>query len=389
VRFKEVIMPNGTHQNWMIDFLAKGGTESPEIDYMLAKAADYATKDKLTIDEKGMHFHGKSPEKVGEKKAEGETRSIPTPGAQPPAQAGPTPEQRALTPFAGFGPVLAEQRALTPFAGFGPVLAALAGPQAGGVSAATLTGMTPEQITGLLGAESQKEKLRQGTIGQLLRMPYMQALTAKALRPDVTKPAEQWTYGKDEEGNWIRVNVATGKPELITRAKAPEKPLTRSRGYNWTKTDEAGKTVDRVWLPVGEVPKGPGWERDPVTQIREVSDLPERKFEYLKLRKSSDARADIRSGDLSLLESKKLITQANEGSPDPSLFVYDTRWGNEVLEVNLPEGFVADHFTATMTDALGRGKTIRVKHPVTGKPVRLIRRGGRLFAGENKIEIIE
>ena len=143
--------------------------------------------------------------------AAGVTKPAAKPGVQPPAAAGPTPETQALTPLAGFG----------------PALAALAGPQTGGVSAATLTGLTPEQITGLLGAEAQKQKLRQGTIGQLLRIPYFQALTAKALRPPVTEAAEQWTYEKDPEGNYIRRNKATGKTELITRAPTPKKPTDR------------------------------------------------------------------------------------------------------------------------------------------------------------------
>jgi len=147
------------------------------------------------------------PSEVKPEGAAGGAKPTAAPGVQPPTAAGPTPEQQALTPFAGFGPVLAALGAAPP----------------GGVSAATLTGLTPEQITGLLGAEAQKQKLRQGTIGQLLRMPYLQALTAKALRPDVTKAAEQWTYGKDEDGNWIRTNVATGKKELVTRAAAEKK----------------------------------------------------------------------------------------------------------------------------------------------------------------------
>jgi len=151
------------------------------------------------------------PPEVKPEAAAGVAKPTAAPGVQPPAQAGPTPEQQALTPFAGFG----------------PALAALAGPQAGGVSAATLTGLTPEQITGLLGAEAQKQKLRQGTIGQLLRMPYIQALTAKALRPPVTEAAEQWVTEKDPEGNWIRRNKATGKTELITRAPTPKKPTDR------------------------------------------------------------------------------------------------------------------------------------------------------------------
>lgn len=281
------------------------------------------------------------PPEAKPKAAAGVTKPAPTPGAQPPAAAGPTPETQALTPFAGFG----------------PVLAALSGPQAGGVSAATLTGLTPEQITGLLGAEAQKQKLRQGTIGQLLRMPYMQALTAKALRP-----------GEEP----VPLDVRTKAMEALTTQRLREPAGPRAEKLEERMYQEPDGTYWwGLFEPDATTPSRPklrkATKRD--LEFKEIvtGDLAERKFAYSKAKEAGRVRDLILEapGDN---RNEGLIPTANEGSQEPTLFLWTKSWtGDNAKVVRLPDGMVADNFPADLVTRLGEGNTVRMRNPKTKK----------------------
>ena len=147
-----------------------------------------------------------------------------------------------------------------PFTGFGPAIAALMAAPTGGVSAATLTGLTPEQITGLLNVESAKQRMRQGTIEQLLGLPYKQALTAKALRPG-EQPLPLGLRTRAAEALISQRLREPTKPRTLTEAKelkaAPGAPAKYPQGDWWRSPAGDIKFYDK-----GEdVPRG--WERVP------------------------------------------------------------------------------------------------------------------------------
>ena len=175
------------------------------------------------------------PPEAKPEKAEGE-------GTQPVGAAKPTttPEAQPTQP-------------VQPFASLGPAIAALMSAPTGGVSAATLTGLTPEQITGLLNVESAKQRMRQGTIGQLLGLPYRQALTAKALRPELTYEQQMGLKLAGKEPQVPLAIRTKAMQALIEKRKREPSP----QGDWWRSPAGDIKFFDK-----GEdVPKG--WERVP------------------------------------------------------------------------------------------------------------------------------
>jgi len=324
----------------MIDFLAGGGNKSPALDYMLTKAADYTTKDKTTIDEKGIHFHGESPEKVGE--GGGGKAAQPTASTKP--EAG------------------------TPGIGFGPALAALAAAPSGGASAATLTGLTPEQISSLLGRESEIARLRQGTIGQLLEFPYRRALTEKALRPETPEVPLNLRIAATEALIAQRLREPT-KPRTLEEAKelkvAPGPPPEITT-YDWwmNPTTQDVQPVRKDKAPP------PGYTKRVPSREIEVSDLPERRLSYEKMKTSGRVR-EIILKEPGANENEGRIAEANEGSMEPTLFIWTKSWmGDNAEVIDLPEGMVADNFPADLVTRLGRGETVSMRNPKTKKVVR-------------------
>ena len=256
----------------------------------------------------------------------------------------------------------------TPQAGFGPAIAALTGPT-GGAGVKELAGLTPDQIVSVMGMEAKKRQLEQGTIGQLLDLPYRQALTQKALRP-----VEQWTtLPPDAQGRVYQVSTTTGEKKLAE--KAPGRTLEEAKELKRTATDIPrgdywkNKEDDIKWVNYGEVPPT-GYDTRVPSSEKVVSGLPGEKFEKAKATKASNARYGLQHPDTVKSAKKSMIHEANDGWAGTTLYVWDPGKGIFNLkgadELRLPPGMVADEFTPEMTEAIGRGETIYVTHPTLG-----------------------
>ena len=114
----------------------------------------------------------------------------------------------------------------TPQAGFGPAIAALTGPS-GGPGVKELAGLTPEQIVSVMGMEARKRELEQGTISQLLDLPYRQAQTKKLLRPEKPATPVRGTVVKGEKTQWLVDPVTKEKTDLGIPVAAPTDTPTR------------------------------------------------------------------------------------------------------------------------------------------------------------------
>ena len=264
--------------------------------------------------------------------------------------------------------------------GFRPALSALAGP-VGGPSAADLAGLTPEQIMAVVGQGNQARQLEQKTISQLIELPHIQAQVSKLLRPE-----EQWvTLPPDASGRSFQVSTTTGerKPAvgatpltMDQRLKIKETPSDIPRGDYWKNPT----TKDTKWVDFPSNPPSGYTQRVPKSTERVISDLPERKQAKMVADKAANARYSIRAASTNEQRkaNKALIPTANDGSQEPSIFVWDPKVGlfnvGGAIELSLPEGLVGDNFTPAMVSAIGEGRTIKVKHPQLGV-IRLQRKG--------------
>lgn len=112
----------------------------------------------------------------------------------------------------------------TPQVGFEPAIAALTGP-AGGPGVKELAGLTPEQVMAVMGMEARKRQLEQGTIGQLLDLPYRQAQVRKLLEPEKPPEPVRGAVVKGEKTQWL-VDPTTGEKKdlgipVVTPAETP------------------------------------------------------------------------------------------------------------------------------------------------------------------------
>jgi len=237
----------------------------------------------------------------------------------------------------------------TPQVGFEPAIAALTGP-AGGPGVKELAGLTPEQVMAVMGMEARKRQLEQGTIGQLLDLPYRQAQVKKLLTPELTY----------EQQLGLKKAGTTSLAEKMALKKTPT-DIPRGK---WFKSKETG---DTAWVETGKLPPGKDYEMVPEKTIRTLS---EEKFEKAKATKASDARYAILHPDTKKRAKEGLIHEANDGWRGTTLYVWDSGKGvfnlAGVEELTLPPGIVADDFTPEMTEAIGRGETIYVTHPTLG-----------------------
>ena len=284
---------------------------TPEILHMLTLAANPETSAAGGFTEDG-EFKFNAFKKPKEAKPEGEA-------AQPAAEAKPTTTQPT--------------QPTTPFAGFGPAMAALAGGGGGGLTAGTLRGLTPEQITGLLNVESAKQRLQQGTIGQLLELPYRQALTAKALRPEVPKTPP------------VPLDVRTRLAEarIAGLEREPTKPLSladRMKLKAAPGAEPAYPQGDWFRSPTGEIDwydKGKdvpaGWERMPSRE--QVTGLTAGQAATLEWRVSQ--AADKVRRELDFEGNPPLIEYINRNSIGNVGFVWkDHWWYDNTREIKLP-----------------------------------------------------
>jgi len=286
--------------------------------------------------------------------------------------------------------------------GYGPAMAAMTAPSGEPVSEAELRGLTPEQIIAVMSGEARSEQLRQGTIGQLMELPYRQALTEKALRPEMTpeqtmtmariqkslnplqqfalmKGLTQWqTHGKlfgktlDElkemyvDQPWL----FEGAPKDIVDQITKEEEKLEERMYQ----DDKGEYWWGLFEPGATTPSRPklrkATKRDIEHKEIEVSPLAREKFERMKEMDAATARKWI-ADNPKLPENKEYVHQANRDSKDSTLYVWEKPgiiFGGKAVRVELPEGFLAGHFEPSMTEALQEGETIGpFAHPKTGE----------------------
>jgi len=286
--------------------------------------------------------------------------------------------------------------------GFDPATAALMAPPGEPISAASLRGLTPEQIMGVMGTEAEAERLRQGTIGQLMELPYRQALTERAMRPDVSLEVARIQKELGPEGMLKFVNAAlqfqalgrlSGKsmeelkdmpPELLTRAGVPasliseifrEPEALEERMYQ----EPDGKYYWGLFKP-GEVEPTKAklrkaTKRDLEWKEIEVSPLAREKFERLKEMDASGAR-ELIARQPKFKGNKEFVHTANRDSKDTTLYIWEDPgmlgFGGGARKVKLPKGMMAGHFEPDMTDRLAAGETIGpFKHPTTGARIML------------------
>ncbi|MBU2249698.1 MAG: hypothetical protein KKD77_23325, partial [Gammaproteobacteria bacterium] len=160
----------------------------------------------------------------------------------------------------------------------------------GSISAADLTGLTPDQILAVMQEQREVDKMKTGTFMEamgLLGMPF--------------KPTDQFITLTDGLGRIFTQNMATGELKQVS-GPPPTKPLTFEeqkalkqiptdipRG-DWWKNPE---TNDSKWVAYGTNPP-PGYTQRVPSREREVSDLPERQFGFTKERTATTAAQNIR-----------------------------------------------------------------------------------------------
>ncbi len=286
--------------------------------------------------------------------------------------------------------------------GFGPALSAMTAPTGEPVSAAELRGLTPEQITAVMSGETKAEQLRQGTIGQLLDLPYRQAVTEKAMRPErpdlslevariskMLTPPQQLTYRKALLEWSLRQNLSDktiedlkelppstiadmNLPASVLSAMYREDPITTaSQGSYWRTPSEPGEPPSEAkWVPAGENPPEGMTDRVPTREVEIRSQLPEAKFERKKVVGASEAR-ELIARNPRFPGNSELIHDANRDSDANTLYVWEKPGiisGGGAKKVKLPKGFTAGHFSSEMTESLQNGETIGpFKHPNTGE----------------------
>ena len=172
----------------------------------------------------------------------------------------------------------------------------------GSVTAADLTGLTPEQILSVSSQQADIDKMKAATFLDamgLLGMPFKSAA-----------PTEQWiTSEPDEFGRVYRTNTVTGKKEQVS-GPIPEKPITFEqrkelaripsdipRGTYWSKGD------DTIWVPSGQNPPA-GYVQSaegisPLEMVRlnislESLGLSKERAEFAKQRAATTAAQNIR-----------------------------------------------------------------------------------------------
>lgn len=163
------------------------------------------------------------------------------------------------------------------------------------------------------------------------------------------EPKEQFETVTDELGRIFSRNVLTNEVRQVSGAP-PEKPLTYeqraalkriptdvARGDYWKNP----KTGDTKWIDFGVNPPAGYTQRVPRVE-REVSDLPEKKFEFAKARSVVTAAQNIRMNP-SKEAIKGDIQFHNENATGPTGFFWKSevrKWLpdiNEAIEVSLPK----------------------------------------------------
>jgi len=157
-----------------------------------------------------------------------------------------------------------------------------------------------------MGQQADVERMKAATIGQAYDMLYRQAAAEKLRRETellgAAEPGEQWRVsGPDEFGRVFRTNLMTGKMEQVS-GPLPAPPLTFEQRKelkripvdtfkgDWFRNPE---TEDILPVAAGTKPPAGYTERVPSREVQ-VSDLPERRFEFTKGRTVADYIAKIR-----------------------------------------------------------------------------------------------
>uniref|UniRef100_A0A6M3J108 Uncharacterized protein n=2 Tax=viral metagenome TaxID=1070528 RepID=A0A6M3J108_9ZZZZ len=218
---------------------------TPEIARLLALAADPKSSAAAGFKEDGSFtFSALKPPKP---EAEGAAKTT-----QPQAQPAMTPSN-------------------VPKPTFAPAIQALLSSIGGGVRGQDLAGLLPEDIHNVVGREATKRQLAQGTVGQLLGLPYQQAATKKALAP----PEQFEELAADKWGRRFKRNKATGEISQIagaTPTTKTERPFIEKGTKNYMLIPTTGGKAIDTGVEVPKTEKEiPYWKvKLPVAQLDQL-----------------------------------------------------------------------------------------------------------------------
>ena len=222
-----------------------------------------------------------------------------------------------------------------------------------------------------MGMEADVETLKGQTIGQAYEALHRQAQTAKLRRETellgVEEPEEeeQWTTLTDERGRIFRESSTTGRLEQVSgvpsaapltleeRVALKKIPTDIARGMYFENPSLPEGHPDKLaWVDKGEVPP-PGYTKPLVSVEREISPIPEKRFDLVKDKAVRDSAVRIRMN----LKNPAVMGEIefiNQNSESTFGFIWletaKTFWpdAKETVEVKLPKD--KDDKQLTMAD---------------------------------------